>query len=100
MLAALGTKGYRYMSPFGHILIHHVSSVAIGIVPQLKEDVKHSELLDKQIFELVDKHCGHDQGFLHEKLKPREGADWYVSPPPSAGTMPRTTAVRISPWRP
>jgi ATP-dependent protease ClpP protease subunit len=80
MLAALGTPGYRYMSPCSHILIHHVSSFVSGIVPQIKEDVKHSEYLDRQIFEMVDQHCGHERGFFLDRLKPREGADWYVLP--------------------
>lgn len=80
MLAGLGTKGMRYMSPYAHILIHHVSSFTYGIAPVIKEDAKHTSSLDKQIFELLDEHCGHQPGFFLDKLKPREGADWYVSP--------------------
>lgn len=80
MLAAMGTKGYRYISPYAHILIHHVSSWTVGIVPQIRADVEQSEYLDKQIFEMVSVHCGHEPRYFSEKLKPREGADWYIKP--------------------
>lgn len=80
MLAAMGTKGLRYISPHAHILIHHVSSFTHGIVPQIKEDVRNSEYLDKQIFEMVSRHCGHPPEYFLDQLKPKEGADWYIKP--------------------
>lgn len=84
MLAAMGTKGYRFMSPHAHILIHHVSSTNKGIVPQIKEDVRQSEYLDQQIFKMVSTHCGHPPNYFLDKLKPLEGADWYIKPEEAA----------------
>lgn len=80
MLAAMGTRGHRYISPYAHVLIHHVSSSTAGIIPKIKEDVRHGEHLDKQVFEMVAEHCGHQPGFFLDRLRPREGADWYIKP--------------------
>lgn len=80
MLAALGTRGMRYIGPHSHILIHHISSSHMGITPSLKEDQKQTSRLEKQVFEMVDKNCGHKPGYFLGKLKPMEGADWYITP--------------------
>ena len=85
MLAAMGTRGQRYVSPYSRILVHHISTFAAGQVPQVKEDVRQSEQLERHVFGLVDRHCGHEPGFLLDQLKPREGADWYLSPSEAVG---------------
>lgn len=80
MLFAVGSPGYRFMSPRGHLLLHHVSTSNRGIVPKVKEDVRQSEYLDKQIFEIIDRSCGHGPGFFLDKLRGKEGADWFIKP--------------------
>lgn len=85
MLAALGERGMRFIGPQSHIMVHHVASFMGGILPQIKADLAHGEDLERQIFELMDEHCGHKPGFFRDKLKPREGADWYIKPHEAVG---------------
>jgi ATP-dependent Clp protease protease subunit len=79
-LAAFGTKGYRYIGKNSHILIHHLNNTIHGITPQIKECAKHTEVVDKELFEKLSVYCGHQTNYFQSKLQQFEGADWYVSP--------------------
>lgn len=79
-LAGFGTRGYRFIGKNSYILIHHVSNFIHGIEPKIREDAKHTEILDDDLFSMLSEHCGHERSFFLNKLKPREGADWYIKP--------------------
>jgi ATP-dependent Clp protease, protease subunit len=79
-LFALGTMGWRFVSPYGYLGLHHVSSTVSGSWPDLREDAHHTEQLDNQLFRLLDEHCGYQAGFFQDRLKEKEGANWYLTP--------------------
>jgi ATP-dependent Clp protease protease subunit len=80
ILFASGTKGFRFISPLAHLMIHEVSTEEEGKLTDMKVSMEHAELLNAQILSLLDGACGKKKGFFVSEVSRRKNADWYVSP--------------------
>ena len=79
VLFAMGTEGYRFMSPLATMLIHEVSSFTCGKVEELKADVANTNRLNKLVFEIMAEHTGHEPNYFLELVEQHKHADWYLT---------------------
>jgi ATP-dependent Clp protease protease subunit len=79
VLLSAGTKGYRYMAPHAHLMIHEVSGMEFGKLADVKSGVKHQEELNKIIFAELDRNCDKETGYFQSLAKENKNADLFLS---------------------
>jgi len=79
VLATCGDPGWRFMAPNATMMVHDVSSGAIGKVSDIKADVKESERLNKLIFSILEKNAGKEKGYFWDIIQKRARVDWYLN---------------------
>jgi ATP-dependent Clp protease protease subunit len=79
VLVSAGTKGYRYMSPLGRVMVHEVSSATWGKNSEIKASAKETERLNEVLLHLLDKHCEKPAGYWRSQLKENKNADLYLT---------------------
>jgi ATP-dependent protease ClpP protease subunit len=80
ILFGFGNPGMRYAGPNATIMVHDVSSVTFGKVEELKADATHLGKLNKTIYRMLARHCGHeDEDYFLKIIHQRSHADWYLS---------------------
>ncbi len=79
-LVAFGTKGYRYIAPDTHMLIHQAIVGAAGSMAEVNTSVEHSNTLNNQILEKISLACGHEKDFFTDLIKERGNMDIYLTP--------------------
>jgi ATP-dependent Clp protease protease subunit len=80
ILFACGTKGFRFISPLAHLMIHEVSTEEEGKVSDMRVSMEHADVLNAQLFSLMDEACGAKKGFFLSEISRRTNTDWYVTP--------------------
>ena len=81
ILFAIGTPGYRFLSPHATLMLHDVSSWSIGKVEEMKADTKEADRLNKKIFRMISKACGHkNQDYFLDLIHKKGHAEWYMTP--------------------
>lgn len=81
ILLSCGTEGYRYADRNSHIMIHDVAAMFGGKNEEVKASAKHMDNLQKQIFRLMAKNCGHDdQDYFLKIIHEKSHAEWYLTP--------------------
>lgn len=80
ILFSCGAEGHRYVGANATVMIHSVSSYAMGKIEELKADVAEANRLDEHLFRLLSRNCGHKDNYFHEQLKDRMMADWFLTP--------------------
>ena len=78
ILFTFGAEGHRYMDPDATLMIHDVSSFTGGKIEELKADAKEAERLNKKVFRMMARNCGHDEDYFLEIVHQRGHADWYL----------------------
>ena len=78
ILFTFGAEGHRYMDPDATFMIHDVSSFTGGKIEELKADAKEAERLNKKVFRMMARNCGHDEDYFLEIVHQRGHADWYL----------------------
>jgi ATP-dependent Clp endopeptidase proteolytic subunit ClpP len=79
VLLAAGTPGYRYMGKNAHVMIHEVSSFAMGKTTEVKEDIKNTERLNDILLTKLGELCKKkDKKFFHKEIKKRTNLDWFM----------------------
>lgn len=79
-LVAFGTKGYRYIAPDSHIMIHQASTGVGGTIAEVNTSIDHSNALNIQILEKMSLACGHKKDFFTNLVKERGNMDIYLNP--------------------
>lgn len=79
VLLSCGTETMRYMSPNATVMIHDVSSITMGKVEELKADAGEASRLNKLIFEMMARNCGHDASYFLDLVHEKSHADWYLT---------------------
>lgn len=79
ILFTCGSQGYRYMGPLATLLIHDVSTFAVGKVEEIKADAAEAARLDTLIYSIMDKNCGKQQGYFKNIVHERGHADWHLT---------------------
>jgi len=80
ILFSFGEEGRRYMDPHATVMIHDVSSGAIGKIEEIKANAKESERLNDQVYEMMARNCGQPDDFFKKKVHEIGHADLYVTP--------------------
>lgn len=79
VLLSCGHDGMRYMSQHATVMIHDVSSFAIGKVEEIKADVGESTRLNKLIYEMMARNCGQDPSYFLDIVHEKGHADWFLN---------------------
>ena len=78
LLFSFGAEGKRYMDPDATLMIHDVSSFAMGKVEEIKADAKEVERLNKKVYEMMARNCGKPSDYFLKMVHERGHADWYL----------------------
>ena len=78
ILFSFGAEGMRYMDNNGTLMIHDVSSFAMGKVEEIKSDAKEVERLNRKVYEMMARNCGKPDDYFLKMVHERGHADWYL----------------------
>ena len=78
LLFSFGAEGMRYMDPDATLMIHDVSTGAIGKIEEVKADAKEGERLNKKVYEMMARNCGKPADYFLKLVHDRGHADWYL----------------------
>jgi ATP-dependent Clp protease protease subunit len=78
LLFSFGREGMRYMDPDATLMIHDVSSMAIGKVEEIKADAEETERLNKKVYKMMAKNCGHHEDYFLDIIHEKSHADWFL----------------------
>lgn len=79
ILFAMGTPGYRFMSPHAVLMLHQVSSFLEGKVNETASGQKESERLNDLAYELMAKQCGKPKDYFTELMFSKGNADLFLN---------------------
>lgn len=80
ILLSCGHDGYRFCAPRTTVLIHDVSSWTHGKVEDIKTEASEADRLNNEIYHLMDRNCGHEEGYFQKIVHDHKGhADWYLT---------------------
>lgn len=80
ILISCGDDGLRFMAPTSHLMLHDISSSTWGKIEEIKASTKQSERLQKQIFAIMAKNCGHNASYFIDLIHDAAHAELYMSP--------------------
>tara|TARA_B100000212_G_C27362025_1_gene528625 strand:- start:935 stop:1537 length:603 start_codon:yes stop_codon:yes gene_type:complete len=78
ILASFGEEGLRFMDKNATMMIHDVSSFAFGKIEELKSDVRESERLNKQVYQMMARNCGKPDDYFTTLIHEKGHADWFL----------------------
>jgi ATP-dependent Clp protease protease subunit len=78
ILFSFGAEGMRYMDPDATLMIHDVSSFAMGKVEELKADAREADRLNKKVYEMMARNCGKPSDYFLKLVHEKGHADWYL----------------------
>ena len=65
------------MDPFATVMIHDVSSHAMGKIEDLKASTKEAERLSEWVFRLMSQNCGHKATYFQDLITSYKNADAF-----------------------
>lgn len=80
VLFSCGTEGMRFMSPRATLMIHEVSTVTWGKNQEVQADAVETDRLNKELFQIMAKNCGHKKNYFLDIVHGRKNADWFLTP--------------------
>lgn len=80
ILFSAGAEGHRYMDQFATLLIHDVSSTALGKVEEIKASSEEVERLNQIVYKMMAKNIGKPEDYFLKIVHERGHADLYLSP--------------------
>lgn len=80
ILLSCGNQGLRFMAPTAHLMLHDISGIKGGKIEEIKAGTKQAERLQKQIFGIMAKNCGHNSTYFTDMLHDASHAEIYLSP--------------------
>jgi ATP-dependent Clp protease protease subunit len=78
ILFSFGKEGYRYMDPDATLMIHDVSSMSWGKVEEIKVSAEETDRLNKKIYTMMAKNCGHHKNYFLDIVHQKGHADWFM----------------------
>ena len=79
VLFSCGADQRRFVAPNATIMIHDVSSGTYGKVEDMKVDVAEADRLNKLVYNLMAKNCGHNSNYFLDIVHDKGHADWYLT---------------------
>jgi len=78
ILFSFGKEGMRYMDPDATLMIHDVSSMNHGKVEELKVSSEECDRLNKKVYTMMARNCGHSDDYFLNIVHEKGHADWYL----------------------
>jgi len=78
ILAASGTKGYRFVSPSSRVMLHEISGGAHGKNADVAITQDEMARLNKVLMGNLSKDMGKDRKWLLDEFHKRKNTDWFV----------------------
>jgi len=78
ILFSFGAEGMRFMDKDATVMIHDVSSAQWGKNEEIKASAKETDRLNKKVYQMMAKNCGHPEDFFTKKVHKRGHADWFL----------------------
>ena len=78
VLFTFGEDGMRYMDKDATLMIHDVSSWSHGKVEEIKSSAHETERLNKKVYQMMARNCGHSDEYFLKEVHDRGRADWYL----------------------
>jgi ATP-dependent Clp protease protease subunit len=78
LLFSHGAPNHRYMDPDATLMIHDVSSMNWGKVEEIKASADETERLNKKVYRMMAKNCGHNQDYFLDLIHSKGHADWFL----------------------
>jgi ATP-dependent Clp protease protease subunit len=78
ILFSFGEEGLRFMDPDATVMIHDVSSGAIGKVEEIKSNAHESQRLNEKVFKMMARNIGKPDDYFIKKIHEKGHADWYL----------------------
>jgi len=78
ILASFGEEGHRYMDPDATLMIHDVSSMNWGKVEEVKASAEETDRLNKKVYRMMAKNCGHPENYFLDIVHQKGHADWFL----------------------
>lgn len=87
VLFSCGTEGYRFMAPNSTLMIHDVTldHDSAKKTEEVKSDAKETDRVNRKLYRIMDRNCGHTAGSFWKLVQERGRADWYVTPKEALG---------------
>lgn len=79
ILFAFGTEGHRYMDPHAFLMIHDMSSDCDGKIEDLKVDMQHVEVLNRNIYKRMARHVGQPENYFLDLIKASNHLDLHLN---------------------
>ena len=79
-LLSAGSEGYRYCTENSYFMLHDISTGVQGNTEEIKNDVKHTERLNEQLYNVIDKNCNQERGYFKKTIKKLRNVDYFISP--------------------
>ena len=80
VLLSCGHDGYRFGSPMSTMLIHDASGHEWGKVEEIKMGAAEIDRLNKSFYNIMDRNCGHEEGYFQKLVHEKSHADWFLTP--------------------
>tara|TARA_Y100001938_G_C7886022_1_gene327405 strand:+ start:63 stop:665 length:603 start_codon:yes stop_codon:yes gene_type:complete len=78
ILFSFGEEGLRFMDPDATVMIHDVSSGAIGKIEELKSNAEEANRLNEKVFKMMARNIGKSDEYFIKKIHEKGHADWYL----------------------
>ena len=79
ILFSFGHEGMRYIDPDATVMIHEVSAMAWDKIEEMKASTAEADRLNKKIFEMMAKNCGHPKNYFLDIVHDKGHADWFLN---------------------
>jgi ATP-dependent Clp endopeptidase proteolytic subunit ClpP len=78
ILFSFGSEGMRFMDNDATLMIHDVSSSQWGKNEEIKASAKETDRLNKKVYKMMAKNCGHPEDFFIKIIHEKGHADWFL----------------------
>lgn len=79
ILFSFGHEGMRYIDPDATVMIHEVSAMAWDKIEEMKASTAEADRLNKKIFQMMAKNCGHPKNYFLDIVHDKGHADWFLN---------------------
>ena len=78
ILASFGSDGLRFMDKDATLMIHDVSSYAVGKIEELKADAREAERLNTKVYTMMARNCGKPDDYFTKIIHDKGHSDWFL----------------------
>lgn len=79
ILLTCGQEGLRFIDKNATVMLHDVSSMALGKNEEIKASAKQTDKLQKQIFTLLAENCNKKPNYFLDLIHSKSHAEWYLN---------------------